>query len=592
MKNTFKVFGIVFVTAIIVCAMAACDFPIGPTPDKTPVASDYDVYNLTQSVGSVTAVVITPKSGKSPGARTISYAGNGSTTYAKSTTLPTAAGTYAVTFDVAEAAGWNAASGLSAGTLTIGTLTPAADDYEISGLFQTYDNKAKTVTITPKAGKSSGARTIYYEGTGSTTYSNSTTGPSAKGSYAVTFDVAAVTGWKAATGLSAGTLVINDDETPVADDYTFDNLTQTEGSVTAVTITPKSGKSSGERTIYYMGTGNTAYSKSKTLPTAAGTYAVTFDVAKASGWNPATGLSAGNLEIKSKSTQTQTLSVTILGTPKVGEELKADFTKNILGTLKYQWQRNGGGINGSDYVCVFGSDYWNNWWNNYTPEPADAGKKIRVKVRVEDDKGNVKAEAASEPVTILALTSYTVQIEQHGRNLYALARVGDMNWDANSDGFSCQWFSNDPSPVATGSVLTLKSTDMGKTFKAKVTYNNLSPVTSSGLTISSRIPSNDLQGNWNAVDDYEDYRYTYILTFNTNWTFTITGTKTQGETVGEPESLNGTWEESYIYSSGRDSSVVYLYTDEERLVFGTYGVISVNSIVFTDNEGKTLEFTK
>ena len=39
-------------------------------------------------------------------------------------------------------------------------------------------------------------------------------------------------------------------KTPVAGDYDIGNLTQTEGSVTAVTITPKSGKSSGKITIY------------------------------------------------------------------------------------------------------------------------------------------------------------------------------------------------------------------------------------------------------------------------------------------------------------------------------------------------------
>ena len=39
--------------------------------------------------------------------------------YADSVNIPQTAGTYAVTFDVAEAAGWNAASGLSAGTLTV-----------------------------------------------------------------------------------------------------------------------------------------------------------------------------------------------------------------------------------------------------------------------------------------------------------------------------------------------------------------------------------------------------------------------------------------------------------------------------------------
>ena len=59
----------------------------------------------------VTGVIITPKSGRSTGAITIYYNG--------STTLPTEIGVYNVTFDVAEVSGWKAASGLSAGALTI-----------------------------------------------------------------------------------------------------------------------------------------------------------------------------------------------------------------------------------------------------------------------------------------------------------------------------------------------------------------------------------------------------------------------------------------------------------------------------------------
>jgi len=88
-------------------------------PNQTPTVLDYNIGNLTQTVGSVTAVTITPKDGKSSGARTIYYSGTGGTTYTKSTTLPTAGGTYAVTFDVAAVTGWNEAKGLSAGTLTI-----------------------------------------------------------------------------------------------------------------------------------------------------------------------------------------------------------------------------------------------------------------------------------------------------------------------------------------------------------------------------------------------------------------------------------------------------------------------------------------
>lgn len=163
-----------------------------------------------------------------------------------------------------------------------GNQTPIASDFNISNLTQTVGS-VTPVTITPKPGKSTGTITIYYDG--------STTLPTTVGTYSVTFDIAAATGWNAVTGLSAGTLTINAIVTPVAADFNIGNLTQTAGSVTAVTITPKTGKSTGTITIYYDG--------STTLPTAVGTYSVTFDVAAATGYNAATGLSAGTLTIKS-----------------------------------------------------------------------------------------------------------------------------------------------------------------------------------------------------------------------------------------------------------------------------------------------------
>ena len=163
--------------------------------------------------------------------------------------------------------------------------TPTAEDFIVSGLSHIYDGAPKTVHITPHHGKSSGAITIYYDGT--------TTAPSAIGSYPVTFDIAATEGWKAAKGLSAGTMEITEQvanpETPVVGDFDIGNLTQTAGSVTDVTIEPKEGKSNGLIIIYYDG--------SPILPTAVGSYTVTFDVEEAYGWNAANGLSAGILTI-------------------------------------------------------------------------------------------------------------------------------------------------------------------------------------------------------------------------------------------------------------------------------------------------------
>jgi hypothetical protein len=111
-----------------------------------------------------------------------------------------AAGTYTVTFDVAAAGDFNAVSGLLAGTLTIEKATPTAADFTIGGTGPTYDGSSKTVTVTPKEGKSNGTITVYYNG--------STGAPSATGEYTVTFDVMDATNWNAASGLIAGTLRI------------------------------------------------------------------------------------------------------------------------------------------------------------------------------------------------------------------------------------------------------------------------------------------------------------------------------------------------------------------------------------------------
>ena len=241
--------------------------------DLNPSARDFDVGNLTQTVGNVTAVTITPVAGKSSGEITVFYNG--------STTLPTAIGTYTVTFNVAAAAGFYAASGLFGGYLTINQ-DPVASDFNIGNLTQTAGSVTE-VTITPKAGKSTGEITVFYNG--------STTLPTAAGTYTVTFDVAAVTDWNEASGLFGGYLTLNQD--PVASDFNIGNLTQTAGNVTAVTITPQAGRSSGAITIYY--------NDSTMLPTAVGTYTVTFDVAASTGFNAASGLSAGTLTITATS---------------------------------------------------------------------------------------------------------------------------------------------------------------------------------------------------------------------------------------------------------------------------------------------------
>jgi hypothetical protein len=301
--SKIPLFGFIAIAAIIVfsfTALTACGDGSTRPEDPTPKAADFDIGNLSQAVVDITDVTITLKPGKSSGVITAYYEGTSGTTYAKGTTLPREEGTYAVTFDVAAAQGWKAAKGLSAGTLTVGTGTPTAADFDIGNLMQAVVD-VSAVTITPKSGKSGGEITIYYEGTSGTAYAKSTTLPAGEGIYTVTFDVAAVKSWKAVTGLSAGTLTVNTfvagNPIPTAADYDIGNLSQAADIVTGVTITPKAGKSSGAVV-------NIRYAGNMEIPQTNGTYAVTFDVAAASGWNAASGLYAGTLTVSANPTPT------------------------------------------------------------------------------------------------------------------------------------------------------------------------------------------------------------------------------------------------------------------------------------------------
>jgi len=279
--------------AFVIAACGGDD--VGGTSNANPVLDDFTIGTLVFTYdGTAKTVNITPKEGKSQGAITVHYEGTQGTSFAKThLNGPTDAGTYAVTFDVAAVSGWNAVSGLPAGTLTIGSNIPVATDFDISGLSAIVGDTVN-VTITPQANKSQGTITVYYEGIDPTVYNKNTEAPSALGSYTVTFDVAAAAPFNEATGLNAGTLVISEQsetaEFPVVGDFTIGTLVFTyDGNPKEVSISPKTDKSAGAITVYY--------DESITAPTNAGTYAVTFDVAAAYGWNQAPGLSAGNLVI-------------------------------------------------------------------------------------------------------------------------------------------------------------------------------------------------------------------------------------------------------------------------------------------------------
>jgi len=119
--NIIKLFGVIILVLVIEFSMIACDDGNKPeSTNQTPVASDYTIDNLNQTAGSVTAVTITPKRGKSSGTVNIKYD--------ESAMPPQIAGTYVVTFDVAAVSGWNAATNLSAGNLVVTDVSTGGGD--------------------------------------------------------------------------------------------------------------------------------------------------------------------------------------------------------------------------------------------------------------------------------------------------------------------------------------------------------------------------------------------------------------------------------------------------------------------------------
>jgi hypothetical protein len=137
---------------------------------------------LNQTANNITAVTVTPKTGA--GAVTaIYYEGTEGTTYTKSTTRPTNAGKYLVTFDVAEATNWHAASDLPAGTLTI-TLATLTGNVSITNTGTIYVGTALNASYT--GGSESVTYAWHKDGATTAIATGATYTPTEAGTYTVT----------------------------------------------------------------------------------------------------------------------------------------------------------------------------------------------------------------------------------------------------------------------------------------------------------------------------------------------------------------------------------------------------------------------
>jgi hypothetical protein len=163
MKISFKknigLITVLTLVAIFLLMIAGCeqspDGIIQSVQKVTPVAADFTITGLTAAGdGSPKTVSVKPKTGKSKGAITVYYEGLSGTVYPKSATAPSAAGKYAVTFDVAAADGFNAANGLKAGTFTISGQTASGvekedDDYTDDDIEETIEENTEETIEKP-----------------------------------------------------------------------------------------------------------------------------------------------------------------------------------------------------------------------------------------------------------------------------------------------------------------------------------------------------------------------------------------------------------------------------------------------------------
>jgi len=301
------------------------------------------------------------------------------------------------------------------------------------------------VTIIPKSGKSSGTITIFYNG--------STTIPQSFGTYIVTFNVAASTGWNAVTGLHGGILTIN--QTPLAEDFNFGNLTQTVGIVTAVNITPKDGKSTGTITIFYNG--------SITIPQSVGTYTVTFNVAASTGWNIATGLYAGLLTVNN---QVHAQTPSIISQPSSSPVVfNASHNLSVIanitagGTLSYQWYSNMSASN------IGGSIISGATAHIYSPPTNTAGTfyyfvEITNTISDNGDGGNKIATIRSNAISLIVnaqVNAQTPSITSQPINatlLYNATHSLSVTSTVSGGSLSYQWYSNMSASDIGGSIIS------------------------------------------------------------------------------------------------------------------------------------------
>ena len=197
MKKPAKMIGIIAILAVIGIFMAGCEAPESPPPVLSGTVSKIGSAQVGQTLVADTSAL------SGSGTKTYQWMrggtaaiGSNSNTY----TVQAADVGFVITVTVSRSCSTGSITSVPTAVVTIANQNPITSDFDIDNLTQTAGN-VKAVTVTPKAGKSTGTITVFYNG--------ATTLPTTIGTYTITFNVAAATGWNEANGLAGGTLTIN-----------------------------------------------------------------------------------------------------------------------------------------------------------------------------------------------------------------------------------------------------------------------------------------------------------------------------------------------------------------------------------------------
>jgi hypothetical protein len=378
---------------------------------------------------------------------------------------------------------------------------PTKDQYNMaSGQSVIYDGSAHAPTISVDDG--AGRVTNIYGSTdsGSTWTDYGTTGPTNAGTYSIKVNVAAGDTYCAADEIVLDNTYAITKKTPAASDFDITNLAQTlPTTIVAVEVTPKSGISGmgSVSAIYYNGI--------ETLPTAAGTYAVTFDVDDTgSNYTSASGLSAGDLVI-SKSTQ----STITMGS-----------ISSKCGTGAYTLSCTGGSGEGAvTYATVVnGETTGTGTIDGNTLNVTTVGRIFVKAVKAEDDN-YYAAESTAQSYDFVAppVSGFSASAESSTLNFSntayvstTLSTAANSNWDFKwvCDSHPTWGSNNTPTIVSTTSNSTevrfpiegVYTFHVGAKCKKDDSYVNSTTVTVTvSLPLWIKGPLTSSTGSWNSV---------------------------------------------------------------------------------------------